>query len=105
MKARVRGVCLAVITAAAIFAVAAAAAPKGVPVPAGYNGPEAKLPTAFPTPTKKAGTKCTIGFQNPVAANETLGAWQKAVVAQGKKNGVELRISEKAWRTKACGRR
>ena len=90
MKARVRGVCLAVITAAAIFAVAAAAAPKGVPVPAGYNGPEAKLPTAFPTPTKKAGTKCTIGFQNPVAANETLGAWQKAVVAQGKKLGCKV---------------
>jgi ribose transport system substrate-binding protein len=72
-----------VAAALVVLAAVAAAAPQGVPVPAGYNGPEAKLPTAYGTPAKKPGTKCTIGFQNPVAANETLDAWQKGVVAQG----------------------
>lgn len=91
MTTRTRGLGLALALAVvAAVAAAAAAAPQGVPVPAGYNGPEAKLPTEFPTPTKKAGTKCTIGFQNPIAANETLGFWQKGVVAQGKALGCKV---------------
>ena len=56
-------------------------------VPAGYTGVEAKLPTAYKTPVKKAGVACKIGFQNPIAANEFLGFLQKAVVAEGKRYG------------------
>ncbi len=47
-----------------------------------YTGPDAKLPTTYPTPTKQAGTKFTVGFLNPVAANETLMAMQKAAEKQ-----------------------
>ena len=43
-----------------------------------YSGPEAKFPKAFPTP-KKTGKKFTVGFLNPIAANESLGALQKAI--------------------------
>jgi ribose transport system substrate-binding protein len=78
----------AIAVAAGAFVAASAGAPSGAP--AGYNGPEAKLPTAYPTPAKKAGTTCSIGFQNPVAANETLDAWQKGVVAQGKALGCKV---------------
>jgi ABC-type sugar transport system substrate-binding protein len=89
---RIRSVAAVASAAAglAVLVATATAAPQGVPVPAGYTGPEAKLPTTFPKPTKKAGTKCTIGFQNPVAANETLGYWQKGVVAQGKALGCKV---------------
>jgi ribose transport system substrate-binding protein len=59
-------------------------------IPAGYAGVEAKLPTAYKTPVKKAGTSCTIGFQNPIAANEFLGFLQKAVVAEGKRYGCRV---------------
>ncbi len=59
-------------------------------IPAGYTGVEAKLPTAFKAPAKKAGTACTIGFQNPIAANEFLGFLQKAVVAEGKRLGCKV---------------
>lgn len=53
-------------------------------VPPGYNGVEAKLPTAYARPAKKAGKKCTIGYQNPIAANDTLLAWQNGLVKQAK---------------------
>ena len=33
---------------------------------------------------------CTIGFQNPIAANEFLGFLQKAVVAEGKRYGCRV---------------
>jgi ABC-type sugar transport system substrate-binding protein len=59
-------------------------------IPAGYKGVEAKLPTAYKTPVKKGGTSCTIGFQNPIAANEFLGFLQKAVVAEGKRYGCRV---------------
>jgi ABC-type sugar transport system substrate-binding protein len=59
-------------------------------IPAGYTGVESKLPTAFKAPAKKAGTACTIGFQNPIAANEFLGFLQKAVVAEGKRLGCKV---------------
>jgi len=90
---RTQRVILGVVAATSVlgvFAATSSATPQGVPVPAGYNGPEATLPTAYPTPTKQAGTKCTIGFQNPIAANETLGYWQKGVVAQGKALGCKV---------------
>src|SRR5256886_16178963 len=55
----------------------------GVPVPTGYKGVEATLPVAYKAPVKKGGS-CTIGFQNPIAGNETLHTLQLAVVAQAK---------------------
>ena len=66
------------------------AATKGsTAIPAGYTGVESKLPTAFKTPAKKSGS-CSIGFQNPIAANEFLGFLQKAVVAEGKRYGCRV---------------
>ena len=61
----------------------------GVPVPKGYVGVEASLPTAYPSPAKKGGS-CTIGFQNPIAGNETLHTLQLAVVAQAKVYGCKV---------------
>lgn len=93
MTRRTLGPVLGAAAAATVLVIGVAtstAANQGVPVPAGYSGPEAKLPTAYGTPTKQAGTKCTIGFQNPIAANETLGFWQKGVVAQGKALGCKV---------------
>jgi len=77
---------LSVLTLAAT-AVASRAASN--PIPKGYTGVEAKLPTQYPAP-KKTGASCTIGFQNPVAANEFLSYLQKAVVAQGKAYGCKV---------------
>jgi ABC-type sugar transport system substrate-binding protein len=54
-------------------------------VPKGYTGVEAKLPTAYKSPKIVSGTSCTIGFQNPIAANETLSYLQRAVVAEAKR--------------------
>jgi ribose transport system substrate-binding protein len=62
----------------------------GVPVPKGYKGVEATLPTSYPRPVKKSGVSCTIGFQNPIAANETLHTLQLAVVAQAKVFGCKV---------------
>jgi ribose transport system substrate-binding protein len=58
--------------------------------PKGYTGVEATLPIAYKRPAKRPGTKCTIGFQNPVAANETLSYLQKAVVKQGAAYGCKV---------------
>ncbi|MFN8224120.1 MAG: sugar ABC transporter substrate-binding protein [Gaiellales bacterium] len=58
--------------------------------PPGYKGVEASLPTQFKRPAKRAGTECTIGFQNPVAANETLSYLQKAAVKQGAAYGCKV---------------
>ncbi len=93
MNRKSRGLVLGLAVTATLLGIGVAtsgAAHQGVPVPPGYTGPEAKLPTAYTTPTKKTGTKCTIGFQNPIAANETLGFWQKGVVAQGKALGCKV---------------
>jgi ribose transport system substrate-binding protein len=79
---------LLVLAAGAAGSSASTAAPTAVP--AGYTGVEARLPTAYKLPTKKPGTKCTIGFQNPIAANETLGYWQRGVVAQAKAFGCKV---------------
>lgn len=50
----------------------------------GYNGLEGNAPAAYPKPAVKPGFKCTIGFQNPLAANESLQYMQKGAVAQAK---------------------
>jgi ABC-type sugar transport system substrate-binding protein len=56
-------------------------------IPEGYSGVEADLPTAYDEPTMQSGTRCKIGFQNPVAANEFLGFVQRAVIAKAKSFG------------------
>jgi ABC-type sugar transport system substrate-binding protein len=50
----------------------------------GYGGAEASLPNSYGKPIVKSGTPCTIGFQNPLAANESLQWFQKAAIAQAK---------------------
>ena len=74
----------------AIGVAASVAATSATGIPAGYTGVEAKLPTTYKVPAKKAGTSCTIGFQNPIAANEFLGFLQRAVVAEGKRYGCRV---------------
>ena len=76
-----------VLSAGVTAAVAARSASN--PVPKGYTGVEAKLPTQYPAPAKMTGS-CKIGFQNPIAANEFLSYLQKAVVAQGKAYGCKV---------------
>ena len=80
-----------VATAVVALAVVGSASgrPAGVPVPSGYTGAEASLPTNYATPVKKGGA-CTIGFQNPIAGNETLHTLQLAVVAQAKALGCKV---------------
>ena len=84
---------IAVLLAACVVAASVAAGAMGrsggVPVPNGYVGVEASLPTAYKSPAKKAGS-CTIGFQNPIAGNETLHTLQLAVVAQAKVYGCKV---------------
>jgi ABC-type sugar transport system substrate-binding protein len=65
--------------ALAVFAGVAVAA--AIP---GYKGLEGNAPAAFPQPTVKSGFKCTVGFQNPLAANESLQYMQKGAIAQAK---------------------
>jgi len=81
---------LALGTLAALVSVGAAVTVASAGIPQGYKGVEAKLPTQYPVPAKKAGTKCTIGFQNPTAQNETLDAWQKGVKATAKVYGCKV---------------
>jgi ribose transport system substrate-binding protein len=82
---------LTLIVVAVALAVAASASGRGagVPVPKGYKGVEATLPIAYKVAAKKA-TKCTIGFQNPIAGNETLHTLQLAVQAQAKAFGCKV---------------
>jgi ribose transport system substrate-binding protein len=74
---------LAALTALIAVAGSLAATARTTAGPPGYKGAEANLPIKYKRPAKRAGAKCTIGFQNPVAANETLSYLQKAVVKQG----------------------
>jgi len=82
---------LTLIVAAVALAVAASASGRagGVPTPKGYVGVEASLPTGYKVP-KKMGKACTIGFQNPIAGNETLHTLQLAAQAQAKALGCKL---------------
>ena len=82
-------VLIATGVAAAGVVAAAFGRSDGVPVPKGYSGVEASLPVAYKTPAKKGGA-CTIGFQNPIAGNETLHTLQLAVVAQAKVFGCKV---------------
>ncbi len=82
-------VLLAVCIVAAAVVAAAWASADGVPVPKGYVGVEASLPTGYKTPAK-TGKSCTIGFQNPIAGNQTLHTLQLAVVAQAKVFGCKV---------------
>lgn len=91
MNTRARWVSAAIVAIAALTAGVAASfgAPAGTPVPVGYKGVEATLPTSYQTPANKH-VKCTIGFQNPIAANETLISWQKGVQAEAKVYGCKV---------------
>ena len=92
MTRRVRRGGVAAVAALSVLSLAATAVASRAasnPIPKGYTGVEAKLPTQYPAP-KKTGAPCTIGFQNPVAANEFLSYLQKAVVAQGKVYGCKV---------------
>src|SRR3954453_23577560 len=80
---------MATAVAAAGVVAAAFGGSAGVPVPKGYSGVEASLPVAYKVPAKKGGS-CTIGFQNPIAGNETLHTLQLAVVAQAKVFGCKV---------------
>lgn len=82
---------VAALALAGVATTAALAVPaRSTAVPAGYKGVEATLPTQYKVPARRAGTACTIGFQSPIAANETLSYWQRAVVAQGKAYGCRV---------------
>ncbi len=88
MTTRPRTAVLALVGCVALI-VGVTASTAGTPVPKGYKGAEASLPTTYKAPAKK-GASCTIGFQNPTAQNETLGAWQSAVQAEGKVYGCKV---------------
>jgi ribose transport system substrate-binding protein len=45
---------------------------------AGYTGPEAKIPTSYPTPAIKSGAHCVIGWLDPSQAVVSLAASQAA---------------------------
>ncbi|MFZ4755911.1 MAG: sugar ABC transporter substrate-binding protein [Miltoncostaeaceae bacterium] len=57
---------------------------------AAYDGVEAKLPTSFKEPTKKAGYTFVVGYPNPSAAVPALKAQQDAVQAEVEKLGGKL---------------
>ena len=60
--------------------------------PAGYVGAEASLPTSFPVPQTKSGTKCKLGFQSIVQANETIHHFSEAFAAEGKRLGCHVTV-------------
>ena len=62
----------------------------------GYTGAESSLPNAYGKPTVKSGTSCTVGFQNPLAANESLQWFQKAAIAQAKAYGCKIIVLDDA---------
>jgi ribose transport system substrate-binding protein len=86
---RVAAAVAAAALAALVVSAAASGRTAGVPVPKGYTGVEASLPIQYTMPAKQGGS-CTIGFQNPIAGNETLHTLQLAVVAQAKVFGCKV---------------
>ena len=71
-SSRLTTVALAVPALALALGCSLALAKSTVSIP-GYTGAEASLPNAYPASRDvKSGTTCTIGFQNPLAANESL---------------------------------
>lgn len=89
-RAAALGAAVALVSLSVGIATSLAATHRASAVPAGYTGVEATLPTEYKMPVKKAGAKCTIGFQNPIAANETLTYWQRGVEAQAKVFGCKV---------------
>jgi ABC-type sugar transport system substrate-binding protein len=83
------GATVAVALAAVTVGVALAAVP-------GYKGQEGSAPAAYPKPAKQAGFKCTIGYMNPLAANESLQYMQKGAVAQAKALGCKIILLDDA---------
>jgi ribose transport system substrate-binding protein len=77
-----RRIAITLVAGTAALAVSIGAAVAGIP---GYKGLEGKAATSFGTVSLKPGfTSCKIGYQNPLAANESLQYMQKAAVAQAK---------------------
>ena len=77
-----RNFAMTLVGAGAVLAVSISAAFAGIP---GYKGLEGKAATSFGTVTAKSGfSNCKIGYQNPLAANESLQYMQKAAVAEAK---------------------
>ncbi len=74
------------VAAAALVSVGVALA-AGIP---GYTGKEGSAPSTFGNVKAKAGVTCKIGFQNPLAANESLQYLQKGAVAQAKALGCKI---------------
>jgi len=87
---RTRLALLGVLAVAVLALSATVAFGAAYPLPAGYKGVESALPREYKVPVKKAGTKCTLGFQSPIAANESLGWWQKGFTAQAKALGCKV---------------
>ena len=54
---------------------------------AAYDGPEANLPTTYPTPTVKPGTKFSVAYLCPNAGVASLQAQSHAIEAETKKLG------------------
>jgi ribose transport system substrate-binding protein len=88
-SSRLTGALLAVSAFALVLGCSLSLAASTSSIP-GYTGAEASLPNAFAKPTVKSGTSCTIGFQNPLAANESLQYFQKGAVAQAKAFGCKI---------------
>jgi ABC-type sugar transport system substrate-binding protein len=52
-----------------------------------YTGPEAKLPTSYPTPTIKKGVTFRLGFLSPQSGVQSLDEEESAAIAEAKKLG------------------
>lgn len=55
-----------------------------------YSGPEANLPTSFPTPEKKSGTSFTIGWLIPNASVPSLQSLTTGIEKEAKRLGGEV---------------
>jgi ribose transport system substrate-binding protein len=61
---------------------ASSSAGLGAPPPSRYSGFETRYPAAYPKPARKAGFHFTLGFLNPVGANESQHAIQLGMQRQ-----------------------
>lgn len=87
MRRRSRVATVISVAAAALVVSVGAALTAAIP---GYKGLEGTAPSTFGAVKKKAGVSCTIGLQNPLAANESLQYMQKGAVAQAKALGCKI---------------
>ncbi len=58
-----------------------------------YTGPETRFPSSYPTPVRRPGT-FSIGFLNPIAANESLDAEQSAIQKTGAALGAQVIVKD-----------